>query len=126
MADPFSLLEKEKQEEIALYRSLADIYPDLVGMVDLENHLIKINDNVLKAMGVVNEEEIIGAQGLADISVHACRQTSLLVSLHGGGGHGGGGMHGGPGHGGGGAAAISEPFKLSFEIRLAARPVAAK
>ena len=45
---------------------------------------------------------------------------------HGGGGHGGGGMHGGPGHGGGGAAAISEPFKLSFEIRLAARPVAAK
>jgi hypothetical protein len=46
--------------------------------------------------------------------------------MHGGGGHGGGGMHGGPGHGGGGSAAMSEPFKLSFTIKLAARPGAIK
>lgn len=45
--------------------------------------------------------------------------------MHGAGGHGGG-MHGGPGHGGGGSAAMSEPFKLSVEIKLAARPVIAK
>jgi uncharacterized membrane protein YgcG len=45
--------------------------------------------------------------------------------MHGGGGHVGG-MHGGPGHGGAGSAGMSEPFKLSFSIKLAARPGAIK
>lgn len=46
---------------------------------------------------------------------------------HGGGGHGGGGSpHGGGGHGGSGAAGMSEPFKLSFAIKLAVRPVSLK
>jgi len=29
-------------------------------MVDLENRLTKVNDNILKAMGVANEAEIVG------------------------------------------------------------------
>jgi hypothetical protein len=45
--------------------------------------------------------------------------------MHGGGGHGGGGSpHGGGGHGG--SAAMSEPFKLSFAIKLSEKPIASK
>lgn len=47
--------------------------------------------------------------------------------MHGGGGHGGGMHGGGGGHGGGvGGAGLSEPFKISFDIKLSTKAGAMK
>ena len=46
--------------------------------------------------------------------------------MHGGGGGHGGGMHGGGGHGGGGGAGMSEPFKISFDVKLSNKPAVQK